>query len=75
MPYIYLKEHLKMYYETYGNEKSYPIVLIHPLGGNIMIWEEEISLILRSEKYIIIAYEQRGHHRSNMGNDSLNSSR
>lgn len=70
MPYIYLKERLKMYYETYGNEKSYPIVLIHPLGGNIMIWEEEISLILRSEKYRIIAYEQRGHHRSNMGNDS-----
>lgn len=68
MPYICLKEHLKMYYEVHGNPKSYPVVLIHPLGGNIMIWEEEISLILKSEKYSIIAYELRGHHRSNMGN-------
>ena len=58
---------LKMYYETYGDEKSYPIILIHPLGGNIKIWEEEISLILRSGNYRIIAYEIRGHYRSNMG--------
>lgn len=70
MPYIYLKDHLKIYYEVYGNDKSYPIVLIHPLGGNIRIWEEEISLILKSEKYRIVAYELRGHNRSNMGNKS-----
>lgn len=70
MPYIYLKDQIKMYYEVHGNEKSYPIVLIHPLGGNILIWEEEISLIMKSAKYRIIAYELRGHHRSNMGNKS-----
>ena len=67
MPYISLDNDLKIYYETYGDEKSYPIVLIHPLGGNIKIWEEEISLILRSGNYRIIAYEIRGHYRSNMG--------
>lgn len=67
MPYISLDNDLKVYYETYGDEKSYPIVLIHPLGGNIKIWEEEISLILRSGNYRIIAYEIRGHYRSNMG--------
>ena len=67
MPYISLDNDLKMYYETYGDEKSYPIVLIHPLGGNIKIWEEEISLILRSRNYRIIAYEIRGHYRSHMG--------
>ena len=67
MPYISLENDVKIYYETYGDEKSYPIVLIHPLGGNIMIWEEEIHLILRSGKYRIIAYEIRGHYRSNMG--------
>ena len=67
MPYISLDNDLKIYYETYGVEKSYPIVLIHPLGGNIKIWEEEISLILRSGNYRIIAYEIRGHYRSNMG--------
>ena len=67
MPYYAVDDDLKIYYETYGNVKSYPIVLIHPLGGNIKIWEEEIPLILRSGNYRIIAYEIRGHYRSNMG--------
>jgi len=67
VPYYSADDDLKIYYETYGNVKSYPIVLIHPLGGNIKIWEEEIHLILRSGKYRIIAYEIRGHYRSNMG--------
>lgn len=67
MPYISLNNDLKIYYETYGDEDLYPIVLIHPLGGNIKIWEEEISLILRSRNYRIIAYEIRGHYRSSMG--------
>ncbi len=67
MPYMFLEDDLRIYYETYGNEKLYPIVLIHPLSGNILIWEEEISLILKSGKYRIIAYELRGHYRSNMG--------
>lgn len=70
MPYISLDNDLKIYYETYGDEKSYPIVLIHPLGGNIKIWEEEIRLILRSGKYRIISYEIRGHHRSGMGKNN-----
>jgi 3-oxoadipate enol-lactonase len=67
VPYISLSDDLEIYYETYGKEESYPIVLIHPLGGNIKIWEEEISLILRSGTYRIIAYEIRGHYRSTMG--------
>ena len=67
MPHISLGDDLKMYYETHGDEKSYPIVLIHPLGGNIKIWEEEIRLILRSGNHRIISYELRGHYRSGMG--------
>lgn len=67
MPYISLKYDLKLYYETFGSDQSYPVVLIHPLGGNIKIWEEEISLISGSGKYRIVAYELRGHYRSNMG--------
>ncbi|HJT85334.1 MAG TPA: alpha/beta hydrolase [Nitrososphaeraceae archaeon] len=67
MPYYSAYDDLKIYYETYGNIKSYPIVLIHPLGGNIKIWQEEIHLILHSGNYRIIAYEIRGHYRSNMG--------
>ena len=69
MPYINLEGSLNIYYEIYGNEKSYPVVLMLPLGGNIEIWKEEISLILKSEKYKIIAYELLGHHRSNMGDN------
>ena len=67
MPYYSADDDLKIYYETYGNVRSYPIVLIHPLGGNIKIWQEEIHLILRSGNYRIIAYEIRGHYRSDMG--------
>jgi len=67
VPYYSAYDDLKIYYETYGNINSYPIVLIHPLGGNIKIWQEEIHLILRSGNYRIIAYEIRGHYRSNMG--------
>jgi len=55
-----------MYYETYGDEKAYPIVLIHLIGGNIKIWEHEISFI-QNKSFRIIAYELRGHNRSNMG--------
>jgi pimeloyl-ACP methyl ester carboxylesterase len=66
MPYIFLEDDLKIYYETYGDDMSYPIVLIHPLGGNIKIWEKEMSL-LNYGKYRIIAYELLGHYRSNMG--------
>lgn len=47
-----------MYYETYGDEKGYPIVLIHPIGGNIKIWEHEI-LFIRKKSFRIIAYELR----------------
>ena len=60
MPYISLDKDLKIYYETYGDEKSYPIVLIHPLGGNIKIWQEEIRLILHSGKYRIISLKYEG---------------
>jgi pimeloyl-ACP methyl ester carboxylesterase len=68
VPYCSVDDDLKIYYEIYGNVKAYPIVLIHPLGGNIKIWQEEIHLILRSGNYkIIVAYEIRGHYRSNMG--------
>jgi 3-oxoadipate enol-lactonase len=67
VPYYSADDDWKIYYETYGNVESYPIVLIHPLGGNIKIWQEEIHLILRSGNYRIIAYEIRGHYRSDLG--------
>ena len=57
---------LQIYYELYGKDTSDTVVLIHPIGGNIEIWKDEISLI--SKKNLrIIAYDLRGHGRSNMG--------
>jgi pimeloyl-ACP methyl ester carboxylesterase len=57
---------IKTYYEDHGDNKSYPLILIHPIGGNIRIWHHEISLLLKSG-FRVIAYEIRGHNRTNMG--------
>lgn len=68
MPYIKNsnKDKLHIYYEDLGNKDSNTVVLIHPIGGNVDIWKDEISLI--SQMNIrVIAYELRGHNRSNMG--------
>jgi 3-oxoadipate enol-lactonase len=55
-----------MYYEDHGDDRSYPLILIHPIGGNVLIWHHEISLLLKSG-FRVIAYEIRGHYRTNMG--------
>jgi 3-oxoadipate enol-lactonase len=57
---------INTYYEDHGDAKSYPLVLIHPIGGNVLIWRDEISLLLKSG-FRVIAYEIRGHYRTNMG--------
>jgi 3-oxoadipate enol-lactonase len=63
----FVADTVKTYYEDYGgNKKSYPLILIHPIGGNILIWHHEIPLLLKSG-FRVIAYEIRGHHRTNMG--------
>jgi 3-oxoadipate enol-lactonase len=65
-PPYFLDDTLNTYYEDHGDIKSYPVILIHPIGGNILIWHHEISLLLKSG-FRVIAYEIRGHHRTNMG--------
>jgi pimeloyl-ACP methyl ester carboxylesterase len=62
----FLADTIKTYYEDHGDNKSYPLILIHPIGGNILIWHHEISLLLQSG-FRVIAYEIRGHNRTNMG--------
>ena len=66
LPYIELKEDPRLYYETFGDESLYPIILIHPIGANIDIWEHEIQFILK-RGFRVIAYEIRGHNRSSIG--------
>jgi 3-oxoadipate enol-lactonase len=57
---------INTYYEDHGDAKSYPLVLIHPIGGNVLIWHHEIPLLLNNG-FRVIAYEIRGHYRTNMG--------
>ncbi|MGI8719197.1 MAG: alpha/beta fold hydrolase [Nitrososphaeraceae archaeon] len=66
MPYIKSTDRSKIYYEIFGPEKSYPVILIHPIGGNIDIWDHEIPFILK-KGFTVIAYEIRGHNRSSIG--------
>jgi 3-oxoadipate enol-lactonase len=67
LSYIESKDASKIYYETFGDETSYPIILIHPIGGNIDIWEHEVQFILK-RGFRVIAYELRGHNKSSIGN-------
>ena len=62
----FLADTIKTYYEDHGDDRSYPLILIHPIGGNVLIWHHEISLLLKSG-FRVIAYEIRGHYRTNMG--------
>ena len=43
------KDKLKIYYEVYNKDKPDTVVLVHPIGGNIDIWNEEISLISKEK--------------------------
>jgi pimeloyl-ACP methyl ester carboxylesterase len=66
MPYLETKDIPKMYYETFGNDSDYAVILVHPIGGNIEIWNEEIDIVLK-RGFRGIAYELRGHNRTGMG--------
>ncbi|MEP0824840.1 MAG: alpha/beta hydrolase [Nitrososphaera sp.] len=65
-PPYFSADSIDTYYEDHGDVNSYPLVLIHPIGGNILIWNKEIGLLLESG-YRVIAYEIRGHNRTGMG--------
>jgi pimeloyl-ACP methyl ester carboxylesterase len=66
MPYLETDSTPRMYYEVSGTDDQYPVVLIHPIGGNIDIWNEEIQIV-RQQGFRAIAYELRGHNRSRLG--------
>jgi len=66
MPPFLSADAVDIYYEDHGDSKSYPLILIHPIGGNILIWHQEIPLLVK-KGFRVIAYEIRGHHRTAMG--------
>ena len=59
MPVIRIGD-LKLYYEIAGRGRS--ILFIHGLGSSIVDWEKQVSFF--SEQFQVIAYDVRGHGRS-----------
>jgi 2-succinyl-6-hydroxy-2,4-cyclohexadiene-1-carboxylate synthase len=55
-----------MYYEVHGEDLGQTAVLIHPIGGNTEIWNDEIR-IMQERNIRVIAYDLRGHGRSDIG--------
>lgn len=66
MPFLEAANTPKMYYEDCGNQCDETAVLIHPIGGNIEIWNDEIA-IMQKRKIRAIAYDLRGHGKSDIG--------
>jgi pimeloyl-ACP methyl ester carboxylesterase len=67
MPFLTSHETPKIYYEVFNDKQNaYPVVFIHPIGGNIEIWNEEIKVAVK-KGFRAIAYELRGHNRSELG--------
>jgi 3-oxoadipate enol-lactonase len=67
VPFLETASTPKMYYEDYGRELERTVLLIHPIGGNTEIWNDEIKIMLR-RNFRVIAYDLRGHGKSDVGN-------
>jgi pimeloyl-ACP methyl ester carboxylesterase len=66
VPYLETPHIPRMHYEIHGEDLGQTAVLIHPIGGNTEIWNDEIR-IMRERKIRVIAYDLRGHGRSEIG--------
>jgi 3-oxoadipate enol-lactonase len=66
VPYLHTSSGPRIYYEEYGGEFDQTIVLIHPIGGNTEIWNDEIKIMLR-KNFRVISYDLRGHGKSELG--------
>lgn len=59
MPYAWTQG-FQTYYEEHG--KGFPVVLVHGHTFNATIWDDQVGPL--AERYRVIAYELRGHGRS-----------
>jgi pimeloyl-ACP methyl ester carboxylesterase len=66
VPYLETVDTPRMYYEVHGRKTDRAVVLIHPIGGNSEIWNSEIKIMLE-RKIRVIAYDLRGHGKSEIG--------
>jgi 3-oxoadipate enol-lactonase len=66
VPYLETADTPRTYYEVHGNETDRVVALIHPIGGNTEIWNDEIKILLK-RGIRVIAYDLRGHGKSDVG--------
>ncbi len=70
MPFLSSKQIQNIHYNVFGNDTVHPvIVLIHPLGVNMDVWQHEIPILLQ-RKYRIITYDLRGHNLTDLGENN-----
>ena len=69
MSYWEADDHYQIYYETYGDPGKQPVMLVHGLGGTAENFRKQISDLSRD--YYVVAYDQRGHGRSERRNQNL----
>ena len=61
---------IKMYYETYGDKKNQPLLLIHGNGGSVKYARCQIEAF--KEDYYVIITDSRAQGKSEMGSQELN---
>lgn len=64
-----LIDNAKIYVETLGNPKNYPVILLHGGMGNLTSFNPLVDYL---KDYYLIAIDSRGHGKSTLGNISLN---
>ncbi len=60
----------KIYYETYGNNESEPIVMLHPAFGDRHIYSKQIVAL--EETYYLIMIDMIGHGQSQPSKSNVN---
>ena len=69
MAYLAAADGIKIYYEEYGKEHEKSIVMVPGHGGTIEFFRRNIPAI--AEKYHVVAYDMRGHGKSDRINRHL----
>lgn len=59
---VHSRDGIRLHAEVFGPEDGYPIVLVHGITCAIRVWTNQIADL--SRHYRVIAYDHRGHGRS-----------
>lgn len=71
MPYMDLSDGVRMWYEIQGPENGKNVMLFHGWGSSIAFWSEQIPLLI-DMGYRVIAFDARGHGKSDKPRQGYN---